>query len=101
MRIILAAFVIAFAAVLFADPAPAQHTTCGDRQEWVDKLARRFQEVPVAMAMITGGNVLEVLASPEGSWTILVTRPNGVSCMVSAGRDWVTIPRTTEKGDGA
>jgi hypothetical protein len=40
------------------------------------------------------GNVLEVLKSDKaGTWTIIVTRPNGMSCVVASGEAWEELPK--------
>ena len=37
--------------------------------------------------------LVEVFASNNGtSWTIVVTRPDGLSCIVAVGEDWETLP---------
>jgi hypothetical protein len=38
------------------------------------------------------GSLLEVLASPSGTWTIIVTIPNGPTCLVSSGEGWRSAP---------
>ena len=51
------------------------------------------------MGLTESGAVLEVLASTVGSWTILITRPDGVSCVVTSGEAWDTVPLPV-KGEG-
>lgn len=74
-----------------AQPALAQ-SVCGERSKFLKQLSRVHSEGPVAMGLVSNGSILEVLASTSGSWTILVTRPDGVSCVVAVGQDWETIP---------
>ena len=92
-------WIVLAVAALFVPPVAAQ-SVCGMRQSFVEQLANRYQEEPAALGMIDNGNVLEVLTSPDGSWTILVTMPNGQACLVTSGEGWVTIPRAA-KGPGA
>lgn len=75
------------AAVLAASPALAQ-SVCSTRTEFIDQLAHRFAENPVAMGLASNGGVVEVLASEKGSWTLLVTMPDGRSCVIAAGENW-------------
>lgn len=57
-------------------------------------LANKYQEHPIAFGLNGDGGMVEVFASPDGStWTILVTGPNGQSCIVSAGRNWDDLPK--------
>jgi hypothetical protein len=34
------------------------------------------------------GRLLEILISEKGTWTVLVSLPTGVSCIVFEGTDW-------------
>jgi hypothetical protein len=53
------------------------------------QLSEKYAEVPVALGVANNGGVMEVLSSPNGTtWTIVLTMPNGQSCMIAAGDDW-------------
>lgn len=69
-------------------PAIAGHGLCGPRGEFLRQLARNYGEAPVAAGLVSNGAVLEVLASESGSWTIILTRADGKSCVVAAGSSW-------------
>ena len=45
------------------------------------------------MRVTTGGGIVEVFVSPEGSWTLVVAQPNSMSCLIAAGQDWETLPQ--------
>ena len=46
-------------------------------------------EKQAATAMTSAGTLLEVLTADDGStWTIIVSRPDGLSCVVAAGQNW-------------
>jgi len=83
------------ATVFFATPAEAQQSPiCGKRTELIGKLKNQYSERPVANGLATNGGILEVLASPAGnSWTIVVTMPNGTSCLIAAGENWESAAR--------
>ncbi len=51
-----------------------------------------YSEIPVAMGLASNGGVIEVLASENGSWTLLVTMPDGTSCVLAAGESWEALP---------
>lgn len=69
-----------------ADP---QATTCGPHTDVVKALGDRFHETQSAMALTSAGTLLEVLTADGGAtWTIIVSRPDGLSCVVAAGQDW-------------
>ena len=85
--------IAALAVLIAASPAMAQ-TVCSTRAEFIDRFAHRYAENPVAMGLASNGGVVEVLASEGGSWTLLVTMPNGISCVVAAGENWEALPST-------
>ena len=59
------------------------------RDEIVARLDAGYKETPVAGGIAANGNILEVFASPDGhSWTIIVTRPDGMSFVVAEGEGW-------------
>lgn len=78
-------------ATSLALPASAQ-SVCGERSKFLEHLGSNYREGPVAMGLVSDGNVLEVLASDGGSWTIIVTRPDGKSCVVATGDGWEDVP---------
>jgi hypothetical protein len=86
-----AALLAASASVAAASAAAAegQPRPCADRASIIERLEKRFGEVRQAMGLNRGNSVVEVFASAEtGTWTILVTTPNGVSCMIASGELW-------------
>ena len=87
-------FRILFAALVTAGlalPAAAEQQVCGKRADVIKQLSVKYSEAPAAMGLSSDGGVLEVLASADGNtWTIIVTQPDGLSCMVAAGEYWET-----------
>lgn len=80
---------IAAALALIAAPAPAQ-TACAARAKMVATLEARYGEVP-RLTALTGSELLEFFAAPSGSWTLLITTADGLSCLVAAGELFETI----------
>lgn len=76
--------------LLWAAPALAE-PICKERGALVKMLAGKYHEIPAAMGVTNTGGLLEVLTSDTGSWTIIVTSPRGVSCIVSWGQGWQTL----------
>ena len=87
-------FVIAFLiAALASMPATAQ-TLCGKSGEMLGKLNGIYTETPSGMGLSSNGGVVEILTSPKGyTWTIIITLPNGTSCLVAAGENWEKMPQ--------
>ena len=48
--------------------------------------------------MASNGDVLEVLAASEDgiSWTIIVTMPKGMSCLLAAGKNFEMLQGATQ-----
>ena len=88
----LAATLVCLGQPAAAQPASGQASTCGAREALLDRLALKYEEQPVSLGVTATGSLLEVLASPSGSWTIIVTIPNGPTCLVSSGEGWRSAP---------
>ena len=72
-------------------PKPgARGLPCAERTDVVRILKELFGELLVAHGLAASGAVAELFRSPQGTWTIVATSPNGVSCMVGAGESWKT-----------
>ena len=87
--LILRAAAAAGLALAAPQAAAPQARPCADRAQVVERLAERFGETLQSMGMHSNDGLLEVYASAEtGTWTILVTSPDGRSCLLAAGRMW-------------
>lgn len=79
----------AAAAMLIAPPATAAASYCAPRDKLLQQLAENYGETRRAGGVQGGHAVVEVYASAEtGSWTIVLTRPDGDACAVAAGQSW-------------
>ena len=88
LRFVLVALVV----IGFSLPASAQQVPCGKRGDVLKQLSVRHSEAPTAMGLSSTGNMVEVLTSRAGgSWTIITTTPNGMSCLVAAGENWESV----------
>jgi hypothetical protein len=59
----------------------------------VAKLSKTFAEQRIGRGIgERGGIVVELHVSNTGTWTVLVTRTNGISCIAFSGNDWVISP---------
>lgn len=81
-----------FAAMLIAGPASAQfidsETTCGARETVTERLEVRFGEIQQGTGLVSTNRILELWRSKDGTWTILMTRPDGKTCILAAGQGW-------------
>ncbi len=83
---------LAFATTWTLAPAEAlAQTACSPRDNVVGHLAKKYGEAPVAIGVTNKGGLVEVLTTGDGdTWTIIVSMPNGTSCLVAAGEGWRT-----------
>ena len=69
--------------------AHAQTQLCGQRASVIGSLAEKYREAPVAVGVTSTGGIVEVLTTSDGAtWSIIVSNPNGTSCLVAAGEGW-------------
>ena len=81
----------ALGSILVASTATAQQqqrVPCGERTAIMSHLEDGYSEKPVAMGLDAQGRVLEVLAAPSGTWTMLVSTPGGLTCLIASGVAW-------------
>lgn len=71
----------------YASAQPGRN--CAPRDTVVEKLAEGYGETRQSMGLGANNSVVEVFASDEtGTWTITVTTPNGVTCLVASGQSF-------------
>lgn len=82
----------AVAATLFAVTPNAEAETrqaCADRAKVIERLSEKYGETLQSMGLQRNSGLVEIYASPEtGTWTILVSRPDGKACLLAAGQMW-------------
>jgi hypothetical protein len=81
-----------FLALLLA-AGPAAAMQCGSRDAVTITLAERYGEVRQALGLAQNGVVMELYAAQSGSWTIVITRPDGMTCLLAAGEEFQSIPQ--------
>ncbi len=70
----------------------AQTMQCAPRQAIVEKLHAKYGETRQSMGLGQQNSIVEVYASTDtGSWTILLTRPDGVACLVASGEHYDSV----------
>lgn len=73
-------------------PAAAAEEACAERGQIVDQLKSKYAESHRASGLETDTQMVEIWTSKSsGTWTILVTRADGISCIAAAGRNWLDI----------
>ena len=94
------ASVLLLGAVAQAPPVHAQmQMTCLDREMLIQRLETRYNESLNGAGMQGPKIILEIWSSPDsGSFTILLTKPDGRSCIVASGLNWHTFDTPDKAG---
>ncbi len=71
----------------FATPAIA-NPVCSTRDSLVKLLGKRYQEALTQYGISGQTNLVEIYVSKGGTFTILATRTDGISCIIAAGDSW-------------
>lgn len=64
-------------------------SNCGARHDVVSNLMDKHSESHVASGLQSSNGLLEIWAEDGGSWTILLTQPDGETCVVASGTHWL------------
>ena len=73
-------------------PSFAIAAPCAERAKFLAYFSDKYDEAPVSMGLMADGRIIEVLASEQGSWTIIVTKATGESCGLASGNAWMKSP---------
>ena len=90
--VILSTLILIAGSFAFAPAALAQ-PVCGTHQSISEKLKKSYTEAPISMGITNGGGVIEVFSSSKGTWSLVITQPNGMSCLIAVGQDWEDLPK--------
>lgn len=100
VRIMIFLFIAAVLVGSFTSPVSAQNQmACEMRAKITKTLKKEYAELPISAGLDNAGRMIEVFASEKGSWTILITMPTGVSCLMATGESWMR--RELEKLKGS
>lgn len=84
----LTAAAVSSALMGWAAPAAGHELDCWPREVLLARLARVADKVPAYQGVTSVGTLLEILATPDGRWTLAFTRADGLSCPLSYGDGW-------------
>ena len=80
---------VVLAALWASSPTQADaQALCGERADILETLERTYGEKPQAIGLSQDGGLVEVLVSPSGGWTLLITYPKRPSCVIATGQGW-------------
>jgi hypothetical protein len=96
---------LALAAMLYAAGAARAQAerSCAPREDVIARLSQLYGESRRAFGLSSDNRVMELFASERtGSWSLIVTLPNGLACLVSAGEAFEDAGKpATPAGEGA
>jgi hypothetical protein len=86
------AFSLGAAGLILAATAGHSAPHCGKRDVVLGQLTQTYGETRRSMGVAANNGVMEVFASAtSGSWTITLTLPNGMMCLVASGQAYEAI----------
>lgn len=78
-----------FGAAALAPPLAAQSTLCLPRDTLTATLGAQYSETLAGGGLQSETRLIELWRSPDGgTFTILLTRPDGISCVLATGHHW-------------
>ncbi len=86
---ILTTSVLILGVIATGPPVAQAQMACGTRDSVVAKLGEKYGEVRRGGGLAGPTAIFEIWASDvTGSWTILKTTPNGLTCIMAVGDGW-------------
>ncbi len=87
------AVLTAVAAATMAPSIAEAKRVCDKRADVLTHLAKKYSEKPTSVGVTANGGIVELLSEKSGkTWTLIVSMPNGISCLLAAGQDWDSHP---------
>ncbi len=95
---VFAVVAFAFALLLHTAATVKAQPVCMPHDDFRVELQRNFSEAPVAIAIANNGALIELYAKRDkSSWTLVMTRPGGLSCVLVAGEEWNDLRKPEEE----
>lgn len=83
---------VALSAVPLASHSSANAAECGRHEKVTAFLSKKYKEEVTAMGLVSNKGFMQLFVAESGTWTILLTTPQGISCIVAAGDSYETAP---------
>jgi hypothetical protein len=74
--------------LLISATAAVAQPNCGRRNELIKILDQTYHEASTGLGTINDLAVIEVFTSEKGTFTILASQANGISCIIATGQNW-------------
>ena len=76
------------AGVAFVPASAKSQQVCGDRSKIVANLGSDYKEMRSGIGLAASGTVIELFTADSGTWTMLMTAPDGRTCVMGSGEGW-------------
>ena len=84
----LGAAVVALSAIGASASEASARNMCMKHAD-LEVVLEKHKETQAAIGLASNGSLIQVYTSSDGStWSIVMTNPQGVSCVVAVGQDW-------------
>ena len=90
----------ALAVFLFLNGAANAQTMCAPWEKLAANLKAEYAEKPISNGIVNNGSLIQVFASKNGSWSLVMTDPRGISCLIATGESWENMPEEIEEEGG-
>ncbi len=95
---VFAVVAFAFALLLHTAATVKAQPVCMPHDDFRVELHRNFSDAPLAIAIANYGALIELYAKRDkSSWTLVMTRPGGLSCVLVAGEEWNDLRKREEE----
>ncbi|MFK5980016.1 MAG: hypothetical protein QM488_14140 [Rhizobiaceae bacterium] len=61
---------------------------CSTHDLIASTLAEKYNETPRHRGLTQAGTMVEIFSSKTGTFTVVITMPTGMSCLMAAGTHW-------------
>jgi hypothetical protein len=81
--------------VVSLDAVPVGAAECMPREMLVSQLNEKFSETRVAFGLAgdqSNQRLVEIYAADAGTWTVIISDPRGIACIVIAGHSFTRPP---------
>jgi len=72
--------------------ASAVEVQCAKQALMHQLLTEKYKETPVGVGTINQDRLMQLFVSANGTWTMLMTKTDGESCIIASGENWDSQP---------
>ena len=69
---------------------------CAEHSAILKTLSNKYEEHRKAVGIVGGKQLMEIFVSKKGTWTVVITNPAGLACVVAVGDSWEEAPKVAE-----